>query len=282
MITALFLATALSSGVGGYAAIDLDTGKRVAMNGDERFPMASVFKIPAAIALLQRVDRGEFKLDQKITITSAEFSRGWSPIRDAANGQAATMSLRQMLVYMLSLSDNSAVDKAFTMMGGPSETTKVMRKLGIEGIRVDRKENEIGRDATADPDAYARDPRDTATPNAMADLLRLIYQRKEKLSPASHELMLLLMELSPTGPRRLREVFAGSIVAHKTGNMPGTANDVGIVSTIDGKHHIAIAVFTKASKMTDVEQDAAIRELASAASAGVGFPAAAAPARSSP
>ena len=282
MIAALFLATALSSGVGGYAAIDLDTGKRVAMNGDERFPMASVFKIPAAIALLQRVDRGEFKLEQKITITPAEFSRGWSPLRDAARGQAITMSLREMLVYMLPLSDNTAVDKAFTMMGGPAETTKVLRKLGIKGVRVDRRENEVGRDAMADPAAYALDPRDTATPNAMADLLRMIYKRKVKLSHASNDLMMSLMELSPTGQHRLREAFAGSTVAHKTGNMPGTANDVGIVSTLDGKHHMAIAVFTKASKMTDAEQDAAIRELAFAASEGVGFPATAAPEHSSP
>jgi beta-lactamase class A len=294
---ALFLAAALQSGdglqpvparaqarahIGGYAAINLDTGKRVALNGDERFPMASVFKVPAAIALLQRVDRGEFRLDQKVTITPAEFSRGWSPIRDAANGQTVTMSLREMLVFLLSVSDNTAVDKAFTMMGGPVEVTKALRKLGIEGIRVDRKENEVGRDAVADPDAYARDPRDTATPNAMADLLRLIYRRKVKLSPSSHALMMSLMELSPTGPRRLRETFAGSIVAHKTGNMPGTANDVGIVTTIDGKHHLAIAIFTKASKMSEDERDAAIRELASDAAAAVGFPAAAAPARSSP
>ena len=264
MIAALFLAAALDNfdGVAGYAAIDLDTGKRVALRGDERFPMGSVYKVPAAIAVLQRVDRGEFRLDQKVAILPSEFSRGWSPIRDSAHGQPVTMTLRQMLVFMVSLSDNTAVDKAFTMLGGPHNVTRVVRSLGIDGIRLDRKENDVGADAMADMLAYSRDPRDTSTPNAMADLLRVIYRRKEKLSPASHELLLTLMELSPTGAHRLRETFAGSIVAHKTGNMPGTANDVAIVSTLDGKHHMAIAIFTKGSKMTEEQQDALIRELA--------------------
>jgi beta-lactamase class A len=34
-----------------------------------------------------------------------------------------------------------------------------------------------------------------------------------------------------------------AVVAHKTGTMPGTANDVAIVTS--GKDHVAIAIFTK-------------------------------------
>jgi len=266
MMTSLLLAAALSAkfdGVAGYSAINLETGKRASVNGDVRFPMASVFKLPAAIAVLQKVDRGEWSLDQKITITPAEFSRGWSPIRDAAHGEAVTLPLREMFVYMLGASDNSAVDKFFTMLGGPAKVTRVLERLGIQGIRVDRKEDEVGRDAMADMLAYSRDPRDTATPDGMADLLRLIYQRKEKLSPASHNLLLAVMEQSPTGPHRLREVIpAGAVLAHKTGSMPGTANDAGIVMTLDGKSRVAIAVFTKGSMMSEEERDAVVRELA--------------------
>lgn len=269
MMISLFLAAALTAkfdGVAGYSAINLDTGKRVSSNGDVRFPMASVFKVPAAIAVLQKVDRGEWTLDQKITITPAEFSRGWSPIRDAAHGQAVTLPLRELFVSMLGMSDNSAVDKFFTMLGGPQKVTTVLHDLGINGVRVDRKEDEVGRDAMADMLAYSRDPRDTATPDSMADLLRLIAQRKEKLSPASHNLMLAVMEMSMTGPHRLREAMpAGAVLAHKTGSMPGTANDVGIVMTLDGKNRVAIAVFTKASAMSEEDRDAVVRELAAEA-----------------
>jgi len=249
-------------GVAGYAAMNLDTGQRVASHGDERFPMGSVFKFPTTIALLQRVDRGEFRLDQRVTITPEEFSMGWSPIRDNAHGQSVTMTLRELLVFSLGQSDNSAVDKILSMIGGPEVVTQTLRTLGIKDIRVDRKENDFGRDAVADMLAYSRDPRDTSTPNAMVDLLRLVYLRKEKLSPSSHNLMMTIMETSMTGPHRIREAMpAATIVAHKTGTMPGTSNDVAIVSSLDGKHHVAIAVLTKGSKMSEEDRDALIREL---------------------
>lgn len=43
----------------------------------------------------------------------------------------------------------------------------------------------------------------------------------------------------------------GAIVAHKTGTMPGVFNDVGIITSADGKHHIAIAIFTKKPALQD-------------------------------
>jgi len=44
--------------------------------------------------------------------------------------------------------------------------------------------------------------------------------------------------------------------------MPGTSNDVAIVTSPDGKHHMAIAVFTKGSRQSDAEQDALVRDFA--------------------
>jgi len=268
MIAALLLAISLKGydGTAGYAAFDFENGEWVEYNGEERFPMASVMKLPVAIALLQRVDREEFHMSDVVTITPAEFSRGWSPIRDSAHGRPVTMSLGELFEYMLGQSDNSAVDKVLSMIGGPAVATKTMRDLHIKNIRIDRKEDEVGRDAMANMYAYANDPRDTSTPNAMLELLRLIYRNKEGLSKESHDLMLKVMSESMTGPHKIREaVPAGSIVAHKTGSMPGTSNDVAIVTSPDGKHHMAIAVFTKGSKQSDAQQDAIVRQFAQTA-----------------
>jgi len=58
-----------------------------------------------------------------------------------------------------------------------------------------------------------------------------------------------------TGPRRIVSVLPkGATFAHKTGTMPGTFNDVGIITSPDGKHHIAIAMFVKGSKSTEDEK----------------------------
>jgi len=59
---------AASGGVVGVTAIHLETGRRVSMNGSDRFPMASTFKVPVAVQLLTRIDKGEVKLDQMIEI----------------------------------------------------------------------------------------------------------------------------------------------------------------------------------------------------------------------
>jgi beta-lactamase class A len=46
----------------------------------------------------------------------------------------------------------------------------------------------------------------------------------------------------------------GATFVHKTGSMPGTTNDVGIIASPDGKQHIVLAVFTKASRR-DITED---------------------------
>src|SRR4051812_36072013 len=38
----------------GVAAIHLETGRRISLHGGERFPMASVYKLPIALQLLHR------------------------------------------------------------------------------------------------------------------------------------------------------------------------------------------------------------------------------------
>jgi beta-lactamase class A len=69
-----------------------------------------------------------------------------------------------------------------------------------------------------------------------------------------------------TGANRIKALLPkGTVVAHKTGTMPGTANDIGIVTSADGKRHLLIAVFTKSAtteKLDDCER--AIAEIAKA------------------
>jgi beta-lactamase class A len=48
-----------TNGVVGAAALHLTTGQRVSLNGDERFPLASVCKLPIAMNILALVDDGK-------------------------------------------------------------------------------------------------------------------------------------------------------------------------------------------------------------------------------
>ena len=56
----------------------------------------------------------------------------------------------------------------------------------------------------------------------------------------------------------------GTEVAHKTGSIGGTANDVGIMTLPDNAGHVAIAVFVKAATKEMVDRERAIAEAARA------------------
>lgn len=230
----------------GVAAVDLKSGKSVVLRGDDRFPMGSIFKVPVALEFLRRVDAGEIRLADRITIPVAEFAPGFSPIRDNAHGQPVTMTNAELLAAMLRDSDNTAADYLLPRLGAARVTGR-LRELGIKGIRVDRTERQMAHDIF-EPGGIARfadDPRDTATPNGAIQLLRLIERGGEGLSPASHALVIKLMSDTTTGPNRLKAGLPpDTVLAHKTGTMRGTTNDIGIVV----KDRILIAVFTKKAK----------------------------------
>ena len=67
---------------------------------------------------------------------------GWSPLRDDAKGKAVTITLRELLRYTVSLSDNTACDTTIRLLGGPLPVSKRMVELGVPSIRIDRTEND--------------------------------------------------------------------------------------------------------------------------------------------
>ena len=68
----------------GVAVMLLESRESVELRGDEHFPMHSVYKLPISMAVLQRVDRGELKLDQQVKVEPSDFVRTgmYSPVRD--------------------------------------------------------------------------------------------------------------------------------------------------------------------------------------------------------
>ncbi|MEA2236894.1 MAG: beta-lactamase class [Thermoanaerobaculia bacterium] len=249
----------------GVSVFDLESGRHITIHGQDRFPMASVFKFPVALAVLQHVDAGEFHLDDNVTIEPSQFSRGHSPLRDSANGKAVTVTVRRLIELMVSESDNTAVDYFIRRLGAAAITSRI-RALGGDGVRVDRPENDIAVFIAAHGiAAYVRDPRDTSTPDGMAALLRAFARRADGLTPASHDLLLHFMTASHNPVRLAAALPAGAAVAHKTGTMPGVFNDVGIITSADGKHHIVVAIFTK--KASAQNEEVALRVVSQIAKA---------------
>ena len=279
----------LSGGKLGVAAVHLETGREVYLHADEPFPMASTYKVPISVQLLTRVDRGERSLSDMVELTPEDLHPGSGTISRLLDDPGVVLSLRNLMELMLLISDNSATDVTLQAAGGATAVTERMGALGIEGIRVDRPTSliigdfvgiedaptdgrispEMWRELSEDLDdedrsdgaeAFAADPRDTSTPRAMATLLRLIWNR-EAVSAESTELLLDIMERVETGTGRIKGVLPpGTTVAHKTGTIGATTNDVGIIYLPGDAGHVVTVMFVKDSEHPTAQRERAIAQ----------------------
>jgi beta-lactamase class A len=74
------------------------------------------------------------------------------------------------------------------------------------------------------------------------------------------------MRRCQTGEARLKGILpANTEVAHKTGTIGGTTNDVGIITLPDNAGHVAISVFVKSSEKEIPAREQVIAEIARSA-----------------
>jgi beta-lactamase class A len=69
-----------TDGTVGAAAVYLSSGKLVSLNGDERFPLASVCKLPIAMHLFASIDEGKLRLGQPIEVEAQDVWAGVSDV----------------------------------------------------------------------------------------------------------------------------------------------------------------------------------------------------------
>jgi len=200
----------------------------------------------------------------------------------------------QLLDLMLTQSDNHATDMLVARAGGPTAVNGWVAGLGIKGLRVDSNtadllyramdlaprpgnfNRNVAAALAADPAlrtrdsrdlpniAFARDPRDSATPTAMTDLVAAIRTGRA-LSPASTHAFITIMERCRTGKTRLPGMLPpGTTIAHKTGTINGTGNDTGVITLPDGRM-FAITVFVMQDHRGRVMRDRIMAEAARAA-----------------
>lgn len=257
----------------GVAVLDLDRGTRIAIRGDVAAPMASVFKLPLAVAVLRRAQERSIALGVPVHVRWEDRAAGWSPLARRVPRAGLDLSLEELLGAMVSESDNTAADALLRWMDGPTAVMKVLERLGVEGIRIDRSERAIALDLWGlqpppTPESleellarmervpkeqrlqavkrFSEDPRDRATPSALVNLLSAL--QAGRLLDAVHTKKLLeLLRATRTGANQLRAGLPAEVVlAHKTGQISGVGastlvlNDVGIAS--GNGRRIAIAV----------------------------------------
>jgi beta-lactamase class A len=246
--------------------------KQFKHNADQPFPMQSVCKLPLSVAILRLADAGKLKVEDKITVHRSDISSYHSPIKEQIKGQQSEFTIRELITRAIRDSDNTACDVLIKQAGGATAITRILNEAGIRGVRLDRPEGVLQPDSLK-ISTFLTDPRDTALPEKMAELLQQLYSGR-LLSEKSKTLILEDMFKCKTGPNRLNAgLSAGWTLAHKTGTGADVSgqnagtNDVGILVGPKGEV-IYAAVFIKGSRAKIEVREALMAKVAAKAIAG--------------
>ncbi|HEX5168197.1 MAG TPA: class A beta-lactamase, subclass A2 [Cyclobacteriaceae bacterium] len=231
----------------GVSILGLEDKTALSVNGTQHYPMQSVFKFHIALAILNEVDKGKLSLEKEILISKSDLAQNmYSPIRDAYP-DGIKLSIKEILRYTVSLSDNIGCDILLKQIGGPKVVNDYIHGLGVKDVSIQLNEAEMHQ-------YWEAQFRNWSTPPAATGLLK-IFASGKILSKSSHDFLWKVMTETPTGRNRITgKLPAGTTVTHKTGTsdtseegVMAAVNDIGIVTLPDGQH-FAIAVFVSNSK----------------------------------
>ncbi len=208
------------------------------INGNEHFPMQSVYKFPIALAVLSEIDKKKFVLNQKIKIPKKDLLPGtWSPIReDFPNG--TTLTIAEIIKYTISQSDNNGCDILLRLIGGTNAVDDFLVQNKFSDISVKATEEEAHKE-------WSIQYQNWATPISLNNLLMKSYDltKNKILSQKSYKFIWKVMTETSTGTKRLKgQLPEKTIVAHKTGtsgtngkNVIAATNDIGIIKLPNGE-----------------------------------------------
>ena len=243
----------------GLFALDTESGARIQYRAGERFPLLSTFKVMAAAAILKRSEREPNLLNQRVRYNKSNLVT-YSPITEkhVADG----MTIGELCAAAIQYSDNTAGNLLLRLLGGPQALTRFARSTGNNDFRLDRWE-------TALNSAIPGDPRDTATPEAMARSLR-DFTLGNALSASSKAQLIEWLVGNTTGDKRIRAAVPSNWrVGDKTGSGDyGSANDIAIIFPPD-RAPIILAIYTTHTRTDAKRSDASIVEAARIASANL-------------
>jgi beta-lactamase class A len=207
----------------GFFAIDTASGRTLAHRADERFAIASTFKILLGARVAQGVEAGRWGWNDKVPLHESQRVPH-SPAFDRylPRGHATLAELVQGIVVE---SDNPCANVLLRhCCESPTGLTAWLRERGDPVTRLDRWETELNENAPGDE-------RDTSTPRAFAKTLQHLLLGPG-LKRTSQARLWADLQASRTGLKRLR---AGALepnwrVIDKTGSgARGAINDVALV-----------------------------------------------------
>ncbi|MFJ9818665.1 serine hydrolase [Streptomyces sp. NPDC101151] len=258
---------------GSFLARHLDSGEQLGFDVDESVPLASVVKVPLALVVLDRIAAGELDPALPVTVDPAESSVG--PTGLAAFRHPATVAVGDLLMLMLSVSDNAAADALFDLVP-VADVDARLAAWGCGGIRVRHRMNHMyecaagaaGNDFSLALELAVRDERagrhtietldpahaNLGSPSALVDLLQRVWADEIARPRATAELR-RLMGLQVFTQRLASELRADTLrLSGKTGTFLHLRHEIGVVEAESGDR-VAVAALTRSDRRAGLAPD---------------------------
>ncbi len=213
----------------GIVVQDVVTGVTTGFNAGTEMPAASTIKIPVMVEVFRQLGTGKFALYTRVKLRRSDKDSGSGDLYRGRVGSSYPVS--RLLSLMIDVSDNTATNMLIRLVGRP-HINQEMEDLGLTHTRLTdfiRSEGPHIRWALR------------SSPADMAHLLRAMAQEQLIDEWSSRAMIAILRGQEHNGllPEPLPE---GTDIAHKTGTLHDTLNDVGIV--YEGSAPYVIAVMT--------------------------------------
>jgi len=229
----------------GIYVKSLETGEEVAVDADRQMETMSTIKIPLMVEVLEQVKAGRLKLTDKYTFVEVDSQPGTGTIQRLDPG--AVMTVKDLITLMIIVSDNTATEVLYRMVGGPEAVNARMDALGLgktRAMNVPSRWFPALRSAPTTEQFYreGKHPFGLSTPREMGRLLEMM-ERGTLVDKLSSDLMLRIMR-SQLYRTRIPRYVTGYTIPHKTGDfLPYVGDDVGMLEA-PGKT-IILSVFTE-------------------------------------
>ncbi|MBM1144904.1 class A beta-lactamase [Alcanivorax sp. ZXX171] len=243
----------------GVAVSDLGGDRTWRHNADQRFPLASTFKVLACGALLHKVDAGDESLERVIHFKKQDLVT-YSP--ETQQHLDSGMTLGALCEAAITQSDNTAANLLLDRLDGPAGLTRFLRGIGDDTTRLDRRETELNEGTPGDP-------RDTTTPDAMLATLRVLVFG-DVLSESSRQQLLQWMKDDKIADALLRAGIPDDwTIGDKTGAGGHGSRAIIAVMWPPQQEPVLAAIYITETDASMDQRNAAIAEIGRALAAAV-------------
>lgn len=231
----------------GVFVCDPLSGRVASVDGERSFPAASTIKVPIAVELLRRADRGEIQLEEKLALRAEHIASGSGSLQYLPPGTVFT--IRRLAELMIRRSDNTATNMIIARLGGADPLNRSFLDLGLRRTRLRRLLPDMeGRNRTS--------------PGDLVSLLSRV-STGSLLSPGSREILLGWMRRSRVKSLLPAGLGSGALCYNKTGDIPGALGDAGLVVLPGGRRYVAAVQVERPRNST--RAGAVIRQISRAA-----------------